>query len=300
MKIGIYGAGAFGTALAIYFTRLNFSLRWLCFEEAEAKRINRERKTPLDVKLPQNLVISSSNHFGDLDVLFWVVPSDVVKESLSQAKEHIPPSLPMIICSKGMVGHAFLHEALATQIPNTLLFMGGPNLALEIAKGYPFEAMLASNNFFIAENLSTQLSHSISSFYPTIDVIGVQLCGILKNIYAIGAGILLGQGKGRNMHASFFSKALQEMMLVGNKFKAKPETILGIAGLSDLVLTGSQEHSRNMSFGIKLGMGESAHDILKNRTMVTEGVMAAQNIAPHIQDLNTPILKHLCAVLQTV
>jgi glycerol-3-phosphate dehydrogenase (NAD(P)+) len=297
MQLGIYGAGAFGTALAVSFFRANFSLRWLCYDEEEAKKLNHKRSNPLSINLPEGLMISSSHNFEGLDALMWVVPSQVVKSSFEHAKPYLSPSLPIVLCSKGMINHCFLHDVVKKIIPNPLLVMGGPNLALEVAQGLPAEAVLACDNFLVAKNTSDFLYHKQFSLYPSVDVIGVELCGVLKNVYAIGAGMILGREMGANMHAAFFAKALNEMIIIGEKFKAKKETFLGLAGLGDLVLTGSQLHSRNMSFGMALGRGEKAEDILKNRTMVTEGVQAAKNIFPLIQDCSVPILKDICTML---
>ena len=296
MRLGIYGAGAFGTALASSFYRANFYVRWISYDEAEVAHIN-ARKSCLDSPFPEGLSISTCLNFDDLDALLWVTPSHVFETALLSIKDHLPCDLPLILCTKGLFHHRFLHEVAKKNIKNPILAIAGPNLALEIAKELPAEAILASENYALALQLSQKLSHPAFIFHPSQDLVGVELCGALKNIYAIGAGRVIGQNLGANAHAAFLSKAIQEMIIIGKSFGACDKTFLSVAGLGDLILTGSQVASRNMSFGIALGGGQKAQEFLKKRTQVTEGLEGARNIAPLIKDLDVPILKELCDTL---
>lgn len=296
MRLGIYGAGAFGTALAFSFYRANFCVRWISHDETEVFRINAQ-KSFLDTPFPKGLSLSTRLNFDNLDALLWVTPSHVFEAALLSIKNHLPCDLPLVLCTKGLFHHRFLHEVAKKSIKNPILAIAGPNLALEIAKGLHAEAVLASEDYALALKLSQELSHSAFVFHPSQDLVGVELCGVLKNIYAIGAGRIIGQKLGTNAHAAFLSKAIQEMITIGKAFGACSETFLSVAGLGDLILTGSQVASRNMSFGLALGGGEEARDFLKKRTQVTEGLEGARNMAPLIKDLDVPILQELCDTL---
>jgi glycerol-3-phosphate dehydrogenase (NAD(P)+) len=187
-----------------------------------------------------------------------------------------------VICSKGFEQSTgkLLSDVVAEELPGaSFAVLSGPSFASEIARGLPAAVTLAAADEDQGAALSRALSHAPFRCYWSEDVTGVQIGGAVKNVYAIAAGIVTGKQLGANAHAALVARGFAEMARFGTICGAKRETLAGLSGLGDLVLTCGSLQSRNMSLGVALGQGHSAEEVLKGRQSVTEGIYTAGALA---------------------
>ena len=182
----------------------------------------------------------------------------------------------LIIASKGieLTTHRLMSEIVAQELPQHPLFiLSGPSFAAEVAQNKPAALTLASETD--GGNLALAMSSPLFRLYTTDDIIGTQIGGALKNVLAIACGIIAGRALGDNARAALITRGLAEMIRLGTALGARAETLMGLSGLGDVVLTCSSLQSRNMSLGLALGQGKELNDILASRTCVTEGISTA-------------------------
>lgn len=265
-SIGILGAGAFGTALAIVYHKLfNVSL-FSCFENHVSDMKNsRINEFFPDIRIPNNINIELTENLRNykFDYIFWVFPISPTKELLMSFKNYLNQT-NIIICSKGILSDStFLSDLFRKNLPNSSIgYLAGPNFAIE----------LANNNFSAADiafkyiNKSIQVANELSienfKLNPIDDMIGAQICGAMKNIIAIGAGLINGLNFGKNTYAAYLNLALKEMKTLGIALDAKEETFYGLCGLGDLILTTSSSDSRNTSLGINIAQGKNINEAI--------------------------------------
>ncbi|MDF1721641.1 MAG: NAD(P)-dependent glycerol-3-phosphate dehydrogenase [Minwuia sp.] len=214
---------------------------------------------------------------ADADALLLVVPAQTVRQVLDQIADVTPPDLPIIICAKGLEREtgALLPEVATDILPaNPIGMLSGPNFAGEVLRGLPAAAVLALPDMALAELWATRLGHAGFRLYASDDVIGVALGGAMKNVLAIAAGAVTGAGLGLNARAAVISRGLAELRRLGRALGARDETLSGLSGLGDLVLTCTDETSRNFAFGAALGRDADLPDVL------VEGV---HSVAPLLQ-----------------
>ena len=183
------------------------------------------------------------------------------------------------MCCKGIESatHERLSSVAASELDgNPTAILSGPSFALDVAEGRPAAVTLASTDVALAEYLARALSHRLFRIYWSDDVAGVELGGAIKNVLAIASGIVIGSGLGASAQAALVTRGFAEMNRVGLALGARPETLAGLSGLGDLMLTSSSTQSRNMSLGLALGRGEKIEDYLKTRRTVSEGVATSQ------------------------
>lgn len=282
-KFGVIGAGAWGTALAQSLANGGRDVRLWAFESDVVDAINTryENTTFLpDVKLSDAIIATTDlQSLAACDALLSVVPAQFTRQTLSVLKdEKALTGKPVILCSKGIEisTREFMSDVLAETLPQSITaVLSGPSFAIDVAKGLPTAVTLACEDAAIGEALVKAVAAPTFRPYLATDVLGAEIGGAVKNVLAIACGMVLGMGLGRSAHAAIIARGFAEMRRLGKALGCNPETLTGLCGLGDLVLTCSSEQSRNMSCGLALGRGESLKDILGARNSVTEGVATA-------------------------
>ena len=287
-KVAVIGAGAWGTALAAHAARLNLEVSLWAFEPEVADQINRERVNQVflpGVKLYGDL--TASNDLGQVldgqKLVLMVVPSHVMRAVAARMAPAVAPEALVISASKGIEDEtsATMVQILGKELQHTsglaLGALSGPSFAREVALGLPTAVTLAMKSHPLAQAVQALLSASTFRIYTSLDLVGVELGGALKNVYAIAAGICEGFGLGLNARAAMLPRALCEMTRMAVAMGANPRTMVGLSGMGDLVLTATGELSRNRQVGFRLGEGEKLSDILAGRRDVAEGINNARS-----------------------
>ncbi len=281
-KFGVIGAGAWGTALAQAMANAGRDVTIWAFETDVAESINtaHENKTYLSGAI-LNPAVKATHELSDLadsDAILVVTPAQHMRASLENFAPHARDGLPMVLCSKGIEisSRKFMSEVLEEVIPQaTTAVLSGPSFAAEVVKGLPAAVTLACADWDIGAKLIRSVAGPTFRPYYTGDVLGAEIGGAVKNVLAIVCGLVLGKGLGRSAHAAIIARGFAEMTRLGTSLGCKPETLTGLCGLGDLVLTCSSEQSRNMSFGMALGQGQSYDDYMKDKNVVVEGAATA-------------------------
>ncbi len=277
----VIGAGSYGTALAITLARNGHSVVLWGHDPEHIDRLQRDRKNQAflpDVSFPDSLQLESSleKAVGASRDILVVVPSHVFGDVLRQVKPFLRPDARIVWATKGLEADTgrllqdVAREALGNDIP--LAVISGPTFAKELAAGLPTAIAVSSSDPHFTEDLQ-KLLHCGKSFrvYSNPDFIGVQLGGAVKNVIAIGAGMSDGIGFGANARTALITRGLAEMSRLGAALGAEPSTFMGMAGLGDLVLTCTDNQSRNRRFGIMLGEGKSVSEAQALIGQVVEG-----------------------------
>ena len=283
--IGVLGAGAWGTTIAKILSDKNSNVLLWAKENQVKKNIEKTRinKTYLDkVKLVKSLRVTNRlEELKELDILFIVVPTQYIQSTLKPLKKIIKKNCILVNCAKGIdiKSTSLISEVINKILPsNKLAIMSGPNFALEIALGKPTASLIATQKLSDAKFIANLISSKTFRPYLSNDIIGAQICGAMKNIYAIGCGIIVGKNFGENAVASVISRSFAEIKSVGKKLGAQPETLSGLSGLGDLFLTCSSKKSRNFSLGFDLAKGKKLENILRSKKTIAEGAYTVRAI----------------------
>lgn len=281
-NIGVIGAGAWGTALAQTLASAGRDVTLWGFEADCVKAINTAHENSLYLKgVPLSARITATTELSDIvacDAVLVVTPAQHMRASLLPIAKDLREGLPVILCSKGIEikSGQFMSEVLADIAPQVeTAVLSGPSFAIDVAKGLPTAVTLACADPKIGAALCQMIATPHFRPYLADDILGAEIGGAVKNVLAIACGLVLGLNLGRSAHAAIIARGFAEMRRLGRAFDANPDTLAGLCGLGDLVLTCSSEQSRNMSCGLALGRGESLEDILAARAAVTEGVATA-------------------------
>ena len=305
-KIGVIGAGAWGTALAQTLTKSGRDVILWGYEPECAEAINKTHVNSLFLKnVPLDPRLKATSDASDLagsEAILSVAPAQHTRATLKLFAPHIAEATPVLLCSKGIEisTRAFMADVLKETVPQAIsAVLSGPSFAADVANGLPTAVTLACEDERVGADLVKACASPTFRPYLTDDVIGAEIGGAVKNVLAIVCGIVLGKGLGRSAHAAIMARGFAEMTRLGKALGARPETLTGLCGLGDLVLTCSSEMSRNMSCGLALGRGEALEDILKGRLAVTEGVATAPALKTLAQELDVdmPISFALAAIL---
>jgi len=283
--IGILGAGAWGTTIAKLLSDKNSNVLLWAKETQVKKGVEKTRinKIYLD-KIKLNKSLKITNHLEDLselDILFIVVPTQYIQATLKPLKKIIKKNCILVNCAKGIdiKSTSLISEVINKILPsNKLAIMSGPNFALEIALGKPTASLIATQKLSDAKFIANLISSKTFRPYLSNDIIGAQICGAMKNIYAIGCGIIVGKNFGENAVASVISRSFAEIKSVGKKLGAQPETLSGLSGLGDLFLTCSSKKSRNFSLGFDLAKGKKLENVLRGKKTIAEGAYTVKAI----------------------
>ena len=281
--VTIVGTTTWGTTLGIVLAREGVQVRLLARGEGEAADLEAARENARfvpGVRFPDSLHISAlpRQAFADADITLFVVPSKTLRDNARRYAEYIGRGSIVVTATKGLeVGTSnrmsqVLEEELRADRRHGVCALSGPNLATEIVAGKPSSTVVASSDTKAATMAQSIINSSVFRVYTNDDIIGVELCGALKNIIALGAGITDGLGLGDNAKAAFVTRGLAEITRLGVAAGATPATFAGLAGLGDLIATCSSSFSRNHYVGEQLALGRSLEEIRDTMHNVAEGV----------------------------
>ena len=278
MKAGVIGAGAWGTALAQLLAADGQVVRLWALEPEVVDAVNGAQENPLYLPglalSPSIAATGAMADMADCALLLVVSPAQHLRSVVAQA----PAGVPLLLCSKGIeAGTSLLMSEVAQQAQpqSPIAVLSGPTFAHEVARGLPTAITLACEDRALGERLAARIARPAFRPYLSDDVIGAEIGGAVKNVLAIACGVAEGAGLGLNARAALISRGFAEMTRFGLARGARAETLGGLSGLGDLVLTCSSTNSRNFSLGKGLGEGQSAADLLANRRTVAEGAFTA-------------------------
>lgn len=303
--IGVIGAGAWGTSLALTAARAGRAVRLWAREPEVVATISTTRENSQflpGVTLPASITPTSDlSEAANADALLIVSPAQYLRPTLTALSGFTRPGTPLLVCAKGIergtgkLVPEVLAEAAAAFEPAIL---SGPSFAHDAALGLPTAVTIAARGD-IAGRLQTSLGHASFRPYATNDLIGVALGGAAKNVYAIACGIVSGMGLGESARAALIARSFAELTRLGVKLGARPETLMGLSGLGDLVLTASSPQSRNFHFGQEVGRGRPIADLRKPGTPLAEGVETAPALVTRAraEAIELPIAETMASVL---
>lgn len=311
-RMVILGAGSWGTALSVVLARAkgphDIALWARGQTLAEALHKNRENpdylpgiKVPLEVEIHGDMARAAAQ----AEIVICAVPSAHVRSVLSAALPNLPSKCIIVSASKGLepATHLRVSEVISRvcrkKIASRFAVLSGPSFALEAARGEPTAVVLASTNARLAANLQERFSSASFRLYTNDDVLGVELAGAMKNVMAIAAGACQGIGLGSNALAALITRGLAEMTRLARAAGARAETMSGLAGLGDLVLTCTGALSRNRQVGVALGQGRKIDEILEGMKMIAEGVGTAAALLALARQFKVemPITQQVDAIL---
>jgi glycerol-3-phosphate dehydrogenase (NAD(P)+) len=290
-KVTIIGNTSWGNTLGVLLSDKGAAVKLWTRSEAEAKELNQERRS-----------YSSTSNIGEAlngtDLVIWAVPSQKLRENVNQARDYLTDSMLLMSAAKGLELTSgkrmsqVLAEEIAPSLRGQICVLSGPNLAKEIAQGLPAASVIAAQDVSLAEGARELMESPKFLLSISDDVIGVELSGALKNIIALGAGMMDGLGLGDNAKGAFIAWGWTEVVSLGVTLGARADTFYGLAGLGDLIATCSSTLSRNHYVGCELAKGRSLSEISASMPHVAEGVAtaaAAHQLARN-QGLDLPII----------
>lgn len=304
-RIGVAGAGAWGTALACVAVRAGREVRIWARESDVARAIETRRENP--VFLPGTALepMAASDNLASLagcDACLLATPAQHLRGIAAALHEHLGPEAAFVICSKGFerTSDLLMSDVLREVAPGRpLAVLSGPSFAADVARGLPTAVTLACEDAALGTALVEAVGLPGFRPYLSEDIVGAQVGGAVKNVLAIACGIVDGKELGDSARAALITRGFAEMVRLGRAMGARPETLRGLSGLGDLVLTCSSPQSRNMSVGIALGQGRALGDVLAERTSVAEGVYtaaAALDLARRL-GVDMPITEAVAAIV---
>ncbi|RUR09278.1 NAD(P)H-dependent glycerol-3-phosphate dehydrogenase [Legionella sp. km772] len=305
--IALLGAGSWGTAVAIHLAHLGHRVLLWGHKPQHVARMAEERANHQylpDISFPDSLQpLADLNHcIRDADEVIIAVPSHAFAELLGQIKIK-PKGLTWLTKGIDPQSHQLLHELVAARFGASfpVAVISGPSFAKEVARFLPTALTLAGNDSNHQKTIHQLLHHNNVRVYLSDDLIGVQLCGAVKNVLAIACGISDGLGYGANAKAALITRGLAEMSRLGLSFGARQETFLGLAGVGDLVLTCTDNQSRNRRFGLLLGQGIAITEAEQQIGQVVEGKYNAAQVCflAQKQQVEMPICEHINALLSS-
>ena len=308
--IGVIGAGAWGTALALLLAGKGHDVALWMYEKDLAEETARTRENRVYLPgfiLPANIAVTSrlETAVTGRPYILSVAPSHTVRALSAAFAPHLADNAVIISASKGIEIDTLkplsdvLRETLPQRFHSRLCFLSGPSFAKEVAQSMPTAVALASVDPAVGKLAQQVLSAPFFRVYTNPDVIGVELGGSVKNVIAIAAGVLEGLGFGHNTMAALITRGLAEMARLGVAMGAYPATFSGLAGMGDLVLTCTGGLSRNRTLGVRLGRGEKLDDILRGVATVAEGVRttkAARELAKR-HHVEMPVVEEVYRIL---
>jgi glycerol-3-phosphate dehydrogenase (NAD(P)+) len=305
-SISIIGAGAWGTALAQALAQAGRSVTLWARESDVVEQINTRHENAVFLSnVPLHPSIQATNDLStatqSANLILLVTPAQHIRTTLRSMKPDLKPNTPVILGAKGIeiATGKTLSDAALEEIPDlTIGVLSGPTFASEIARGLPCAVTIALNKPERSDYVRDTIACRTVRPYMSDDLIGVQLGGAIKNVIAIACGIVAGKGLGESARAATLTRGLAEMARLSIALGGKRETLMGLSGIGDLVLTASSMQSRNYSLGFALGQGRSVAEILGERKAVTEGVHTAKALTlmatQHKIEMPVSIAVHRC------
>jgi glycerol-3-phosphate dehydrogenase (NAD(P)+) len=298
--VAVIGAGAYGTALACAARRAGRDVMLYARSAGTAAQMKATRQNP---KLPGVSLDTRIDITADLaeaaraDILLLATPAQNARDAANALAPLLKPSTPVVACAKGIERgtHRFMTEVIAEAMPHVFpAILSGPNFADDVARGLPTAVTLAARDERLASDLVQVLGSATFRPYHTTDVRGVEIGGAAKNVLAIAAGIVIGRELGASALAALTTRGFSELARLGRACGARSETLAGLSGLGDLILSCSSPQSRNLAFGIALGRGEPP-----NRDKLAEGEFTAPVLIELAasQNVDMPVSNAVAAIL---
>ncbi len=303
--VGVVGGGAWGTALALVAAQAGRRTTLWAREAQVVESVNHTHENAVFLPgMPLSPAISAT---GDLaaaakaEAVLVAVPAQHLRETLKALAPLVAPGTPLVLCAKGIERGSglLMTEVLTQEVPDGApAILSGPSFARDVAKGMPTAVTVAAR-LDIARRLQATMAHAQFRPYASDDMIGVALGGAAKNVYAIACGIAEGLGLGESARAALLARSFAELVRLGDRLGARAETLMGLSGLGDLVLTASSVSSRNFAFGRNLGRGARLADLEAPGTPLAEGVETAPALIARArrQGVELPIAEAVAAVL---
>ena len=308
MRTAVVGAGSWGTALAMHLARVGHVVP-LCARDgalAAAMQAARENTPYLPgVPLPDGVEPTADHHgaVASAGMVVWAVPSHGTRATLRRLAPSIRPGTIVVSATKGLERDRWVRmsQVLAEELPPScpVVVLSGPSFAEEVARELPTAVVVAASDQAAIQHVQDEFRGKRFRLYATDDVVGVEIGGAYKNVIAIAAGVVEGLGLGHNAMAGLVTRGLAEMTRLAVALGGRAETLAGLSGLGDLVLTCTGAASRNHHLGIELGQGRALPDILGSMRMVAEGVNTAEGVLAlgSRAGVELPIAEQMAAVL---
>lgn len=303
--LGVIGAGAWGTALAVVGRRAGRDVRLWALEPEVIAEINQHRRNTAflpGIELDPAIVAT-----GELaaaaaaDIVLLVTPAQYMRASCEKLRPLLKAGVPVVICAKGIERgtSALMTDVVAECLPGVpLMVLSGPTFAKEVASGLPTAITLGASDPDLARRVAVAIGSPAFRPYVSTDLVGAEVGGAVKNVLAIGCGIVEGKGLGANGRAALLTRGLAEIVRLAVARGGRPETLMGLSGLGDLVLTATSTQSRNYSLGVALGKGQTLAEVLGARRAVTEGVTTAEAVVTLAAKLGVDM--PICAAINQV
>jgi len=301
-RIAVIGGGAWGTALALTCARAGRQVTLWEQDAANAEQLKSKRESLLlpGVRLDDSIVVAGTiADAARADAILLVVPAQAVRAAVIALSPLLAAGTPVIVCAKGIErgSKKFMSEVIAECAPKAIAaILSGPSFAADVARGLPTAVTLAAGHGKLAGELAQAVGSAAFRPYHSSDVRGVEIGGAAKNVLAIAAGVVTGRGLGASALAALTTRGFAELVRFGRAYGAKPETMMGLSGLGDLLLTCSSPQSRNFSFGVNLGRGQRPGAIHGG---LAEGVFTAPVLLEMARDrgIDMPISAAVAALL---
>ncbi|MCB0731817.1 MAG: NAD(P)H-dependent glycerol-3-phosphate dehydrogenase [Ignavibacteriae bacterium] len=310
MRISVLGAGSWGTALAILLHTNGHEVTLWEYKRGYFSTIKRTRENKIylpKIKIPEEINITNSLKEGceNQHMIVLAVPSQFIRGVLTNIKKFKLSDATFVSVAKGIEKDTLftVSQIIKDELPNVIDsnigVLSGPSHAEEVARKIPTAVVSASSDLETAEQIQVAFSTSYFRVYHSTDIIGVELGGALKNVIAIGAGMVDGAKFGDNTKAAIMTRGIAEISRIGLEMGARPETFSGLSGVGDLIVTCMSKHSRNRYVGEQIGAGKKLKTVLKSMQMVAEGVATCQSTyeLARKHDVNTPIVDAVYSAL---
>lgn len=300
-RVTVLGGGAWGTALSAAIRRANQQVTlWARDPETTRSILQGENPRYLPgIRLPEGVAATTdiAQALEGTDCVLAVVPAQSLRETLETLAFRIPPHVPVVLCAKGIERSTglFLSGIAREYLPeNPLAALSGPSFATDVARGLPTAVVVAAESEALAALLALRFSSDAFRCYSSDDLIGVEIGGALKNVFAIAAGAVTGANLGASAQAAMVTRGFVELRRIAAAFGARPETMMGLSGLGDLMLTCSTVQSRNFAYGLALGRGDNLEGLPLAEGVATAGIAA--RIAD-LQGIEAPIITAVSQIL---
>ena len=310
MRVAVIGGGGWGTALACLLDSVGHAAQVWVRRELLAREIERTRENTdylPGVRLPETLCFTAelSAAVTGAEVLVVAVPSHAVR-SIASALGSLLTTTPLLVStSKGIEQGSLqtmsgvLTQALPTRFASKIAVLSGPSFAAEVARGLPTAVTVAAQDQTVAQTVQALFSAPTFRVYTTTDVIGAEIGGAVKNVIALAVGVSDGLGYGYNARAALITRGMAEVVRLATRMGANPQTLSGLSGMGDLILTCTSDLSRNRTVGIRLGKGESLEAVQRTVTTIAEGIRNCRSILDLAQRLavDMPIVEQISALV---
>ncbi len=310
MRISVLGAGGWGTTLAIFLHNNGHPVTLWEYKKDYAKTLDKKRENITylpGIPIPNDLVITHNLNEAvtDNNMIVLAVPSQFLRSVIKKIDKNLLKNSILVSVSKGIENNTLMtmSQMLLDVVPalseNQIGVLSGPSHAEEVSRRIPTTVVTASKDIETSKSIQGAFNTSYFRAYASTDVLGVELGGAFKNVIAIGAGIIDGVKYGDNTKAAIMTRGIAEISRLGVAMGAKPETFAGLSGMGDLIVTCMSKHSRNRYVGEQIGSGKKLKQILKEMTMVAEGVMTSKSASQLAikMKVNTPITNEVYKIL---